>query len=65
MEDRALAEARYLLEIAWGVIANAHGGDWTLESKEWQDAAGRWRDQYFASLGQKSNVTLISEERMA
>ena len=39
-----------LLELAWGVIANAGGGDWDKESKEWQNAAVRWRDCYFASL---------------
>jgi hypothetical protein len=33
------------LELAWGIIANAAGGDWTKESKEWQDAAARWRDR--------------------
>ena len=43
---------RYLdhLEIAWGVIANAGGGDWTKETKEWQEAAARWRDEYFTLL---------------
>jgi len=32
------------LELAWGIIANASGGDWSKESQEWQDAANRWRD---------------------
>jgi hypothetical protein len=35
-----------LLEAAWGLIANAGGGDWSQETEEWQDAAKRWRDQY-------------------
>lgn len=35
-----------LLEIAWGVIANASGGDWKKEPKDWQEAAVRWRDMY-------------------
>jgi len=38
------------LEMAWGIIANAGGGNWTLETKEWQRAAARWRDDYFAAL---------------
>ena len=38
-----------LLEVAWGLIANAGGGDWTKETPEWQDAAARWRDNYFAA----------------
>jgi hypothetical protein len=37
------------MELAWGIIANAGGnGDWSKESKEWQGAAQRWRDRYFA-----------------
>jgi len=35
-----------LLETAWGIIANASGGNWALETPEWQAAAARWRDGY-------------------
>lgn len=35
-----------LLEWAWGIIANAGGGNWELESQEWREAAARWRDTY-------------------
>jgi hypothetical protein len=42
-----------LLELAWGVIANAGGGDWDMESYAWRKAAIRWRDAYFKRL--KSN----------
>ncbi len=35
-----------LLEAAWGIIANAGGGDWTTQTPEWQEAAARWRDAY-------------------
>lgn len=35
-----------LLHAAWGVIANAGGGDWEYETKEWREAAERWRDRY-------------------
>lgn len=37
-----------LTEEAWGIIANAYGGDWELASSEWKTAAERWRDQYRA-----------------
>jgi hypothetical protein len=37
------------LELAWGIIANAGGGDWETQTKEWQDAATRWRDRYHSS----------------
>lgn len=43
-----------LLETAWGIIANAGGGNWKLETPEWQAAAARWREQYFARLDNKS-----------
>jgi len=39
-----------LLEFGWGVIANAGGGNWTLETPEWQEAAARWRENWFATL---------------
>jgi hypothetical protein len=35
------------LEWAWTIIANAGGGDWERESKDWQDAAAKWRDEAF------------------
>jgi hypothetical protein len=36
-----------LLEMAWGIIANA-GWDECAKSPGWQDAAVRWRNKYFA-----------------
>lgn len=35
-------------EMLWTVVANVSGGDWTQQSPEWQEAAARWRDHYFA-----------------
>lgn len=35
------------LEFAWGIIANVSGSDWSLQSPEWQEAAARFRDQYW------------------
>ncbi len=38
-----------LLEIAWGIIANAT--DWDLDDRaEWRVAAERWRDRYHDTL---------------
>lgn len=39
------------LELAWGLIANAYGGDWKSAPDDWRKAAERWRDeQYHPSL---------------
>ena len=37
-------------EMLWVVLANVSGGDWTQQSPEWQEAAARWRDNYFDAL---------------
>ncbi len=41
-----------LLEAAWGLIANAYGGDWdqAAEASGWKQAAERWRDDYHRTL---------------
>jgi hypothetical protein len=50
----ALQEAHRRLkdaaEMLWVVLANVSGGDWTKQSADWQEAAARWRDNYFAAL---------------
>ena len=38
-------------EMLWVVLANVSEGDWTKQTQEWQDAARRWRDYYFAAIG--------------
>ena len=43
-------ETDALLETAWGIIANAGGGNWDLETPEWKEAAERWRDKYFEQI---------------
>jgi len=50
MKDSHEALLDDLLELAWGIIANANGGDWDKATPEWHDAAERWRDRYFAIL---------------
>ena len=41
---------RDLLEWAWSIIANAGSGNWELESKDWQEAAAKWRDEYHSTI---------------
>lgn len=38
-----------LLKTAWAIIANVNGGDWMLQSKDWQETATRFRDAYDAA----------------
>lgn len=49
-----------LLEWAWGIIANAGGGNWELESPEWREAASRWRDAYHGTLSALNAYTTIT-----
>jgi len=37
-----IADLRQQLDLAWGIIANAGGGDWSKESQEWQEVAAKW-----------------------
>lgn len=34
------------VEEAWGIIANAGGGNWETQTDEWVGAAEKWRDSY-------------------
>jgi hypothetical protein len=43
-----------LMEWAWGIIANAGGGNWDLETPEWQEAAAKWRDAYHEFIRAKT-----------
>lgn len=49
-----------LLESAWGIIANAGGGDWDTQTPEWKAAAIRWRDRYHLTIPNLSDT--IEEE---
>ena len=37
-------------EMLWATLAHVSGGDWTKQTPEWQEAAARFRDKYFAAL---------------
>lgn len=40
-------------EMLWVVLAGVSEGDWTKQTQEWQDAAARWRDNYFRALNEQ------------
>lgn len=43
------------LDLAWGLIANVSGGDWSKQSQEWQTAAAMWRDEYCKSCNRSAS----------
>ena len=45
-----LERLRSQVEMAWVIIANAGGGDWTKEHPDWQKAAAKWRDDAMPTL---------------
>jgi hypothetical protein len=50
VERRQIVDSLYTqLDAAWGIIANAGGGDWKTQTQEWREAAERWRDCYTGS----------------
>ncbi len=40
-----------LLELAWGLIANANEGDWDTTDVKWHAAAIDWRENWHRLLG--------------
>ena len=68
---REIERLRESEELAWGLIANAYGGDWELasEASGWKIAAERWRDAYHAtlpsSLSEDDNDEVDSEAKEA
>jgi len=56
------------LELAWGLIANAYGGNWNEALYDWRQAAQRWRDEQWhpilhdATQGQSDAPERVSEE---
>lgn len=53
------AKLRDAIEAAWGIIANASGGNWNLQRDDWIEAAVRWRDKWLPELDtyDPSNLT--------
>ena len=57
-----MENAADLLEAAWGIIANAGGGNWETQTKEWQKAAARWRDRYHTTLTTEGPLHPLADE---
>jgi hypothetical protein len=49
------------MDVAFGVIANAHGGDWEQGSAEWHAAAIRFRDRYHAVLDARRDAQAVAD----
>lgn len=49
-EREKAAQIERAAEMLWVVLANVGNGDWSNQPKDWQEAAVRWRDNYFAAL---------------
>lgn len=53
------------MEMAWGVIANAGRGDWTLEHPDWREAAANWRDKHWhPAVRSLAGVTAAHDARI-
>jgi hypothetical protein len=52
-----------MIESAWGIIANAGGGDWSKESIEWQEAAAAWRDRFHRHLDERPLIRGVLADR--
>lgn len=37
-------------EMLWVVLTNVSGGDWGKQNQDWQEAAAKWRDNYFSVI---------------
>lgn len=46
-----------MLEAAWGIIANAGGGNWDRETPEWREAATNWREAYRRLLAEHRSAS--------
>lgn len=55
MREIELLRTEYFetLDSAWGLIANAGGGNWDLQTEQWRQAARRWRDKYLSTTASK------------
>lgn len=51
------------MEIAWGIIANAYGGDWDKVQPGWKKAAERWRDEAWHRIASEVHVSREDQVR--
>lgn len=63
--ERTRHDPEHMLEMAWGIIANA--SDWRMseegfsKSDEWVEAAERWRDNYHEWLQEDKALTKLAQ----
>jgi len=50
------------MELAWGIIANAYGGDWDKASPDWKEAAEKWRDEQWGPALSQFGYSRTPEE---
>lgn len=50
-------------EMLWVTLANVSGGDWSQQSAEWQEAAARYRDLYFALFAPPASAQSVDAVR--
>jgi hypothetical protein len=55
---KKLAEAG---EMLWTVVSNVSHGDWSQQSELWQEAAARWRDNYWNTLEEVGLLNMDEE----
>lgn len=55
--DQAMDVLAGDLTVAFTIIANAHGGDWSLADPEWRAAAERFRDRFHSVLDARKEGT--------
>lgn len=63
--DRLRALHMDALQEAWGLIANAFGGDWSQGSEEWRVAAAKWRDERWRKALTERTKRAADLERVA
>ena len=63
LDNSELIKMADAAEMLWVVLANVSQGDWTKQNKEWQEAAGIWRDNYFEAL-RETGLTPPRQEKI-
>lgn len=51
--------ARRPVESAWGLIANAYGGNWDRATDDWRKAAESWRDEFWQGPSRSGSVGVV------
>lgn len=51
-----LSRLRQSMDVAWGIIANAYGGNWEEASPVWKAAAEHWRDNHYRAYAELKSL---------